>query len=54
MRTVVVAQAEREVEAAAMHVVALTAEEQLEFWNALHRPVELKPAQRRLGRLARE
>ena len=53
VRTVTVAQAQRELAAARSHTISLTAEEQLEFWNALQRPVQLTPAQRKLGRLMR-
>jgi uncharacterized protein (DUF1778 family) len=49
VRTVTVAQARREVEAAQDSVIALTPAEQLEFWNALNEPPKLTPAQRALG-----
>lgn len=48
-----VAMAKREVESARSNVLELTADEQLEFWNALNAPVKLTPAQRRLSRLMR-
>jgi uncharacterized protein (DUF1778 family) len=53
VRTVTVAQAEREVEAAREQTIRLTPEEQLAFWTALSEPVKLTPAQRRLGALMR-
>lgn len=53
IRTVLVPQAQREVEAAGHQVLALTADEQLALWRALHEPVALTPAQRKLGRLMR-
>ena len=49
VRTVTVAQARREVQAAQEQVIALTAEEQLAFWNALNESPKLTAAQRRLG-----
>lgn len=53
VRTVTVAQARREVEAASEQTIALTAEEQIAFWNALNQPAPLTDAQRRLGTLMR-
>lgn len=53
IRVVAVAQARREVEAAASRTIVMTPEEQLAFWNALNRPVELTPAQQELGKLIR-
>jgi uncharacterized protein (DUF1778 family) len=53
VRLVTVAQARREVESAGEQVIALTPEEQLAFWNALHRPVRSSEAQRRLGAMMR-
>lgn len=49
VRTVTVAQARREVLAAREQTVALTADEQLAFWNALNEVPKLTKAQRRLG-----
>ncbi len=49
VRTVTVAQARREVRAAHEQVIALTADEQLAFWNALNESPKLTVAQRRLG-----
>jgi uncharacterized protein (DUF1778 family) len=53
VRAVVITQAKREVRAAREQVIALTAEEQLSFWNALNASPKLTPAQRRLGALMR-
>jgi uncharacterized protein (DUF1778 family) len=49
VRTVTVAQARREVQAARRQTIALTPEEQLAFWNALNEAPKLTKAQRRLG-----
>ena len=49
VRTVTVAQAHREVLAAREQTLALTADEQLAFWNALNEVPKLTTAQRRLG-----
>jgi uncharacterized protein (DUF1778 family) len=53
VRTVTVAHAQKEVEAARQQTIALTADEQLAFWTALSEPARLTPAQRRLGALMR-
>lgn len=53
VRTVTVAQAAREVDAAQAQTIALTPEEQLAFWNALSEPAVLTPVQRKLGELMR-
>ena len=53
VRTVAVPQARREIQAAREQVVALTAEEQLAFWNALNETPVLTTAQRRLGAIMR-
>lgn len=53
VRTVTVAQARREVAAAREQTLAMTADEQLAFWNALAEPPSLTEAQRRLGSLMR-
>ncbi len=53
VRTVTVAQARREVEAAGEQIIALSAEEQIAFWNALNRPTRLTEAQRHLGAIMR-
>lgn len=49
VRAVTVAQARREVHAAGEQVIALTPDEQLEFWEALQKTPRPTPAQRRLG-----
>lgn len=53
VRTVTVAQARREVLAAREQTLAMTAEEQLAFWNALNETPGLTEAQRRLGSVMR-
>jgi uncharacterized protein (DUF1778 family) len=53
VRTVTVAQARREVEAARDQTIALTPDEQLAFWTALDAAPALTPAQRRLGAIMR-
>jgi uncharacterized protein (DUF1778 family) len=53
VRTVTVAQARREVEAARGQTIAMSPEEQLAFWTALNEPLVLTPAQRKLGELMR-
>jgi uncharacterized protein (DUF1778 family) len=54
VRTVTVAQARREVDAAVTQTIALTPDEQLAFWTALSEPVKLTAAQKRLGALMRD
>lgn len=51
VRSVVVAQAERELEQAKESTVGLTPAEQLAFWQALHEPVKLTERQKQLGKL---
>jgi uncharacterized protein (DUF1778 family) len=53
VRSVVVAQARRELQAADQQVIALTPAEQLEFWQAIQEPLALTPAQQALGVLMR-
>ncbi|MEZ4314163.1 MAG: DUF1778 domain-containing protein [Polyangiaceae bacterium] len=53
VRSVVVAQARREVEEARTRTILLTPEEQLAFWQALDRPAPLTPRQKKLGRIMR-
>jgi uncharacterized protein (DUF1778 family) len=53
VRLVTVSQAQREVEEAEQSTIALTPEEQLEFWNALSQTPELTDAQRQLGSIVR-
>src|ERR1700693_5393089 len=49
VREVTVAQARREVLAAGEQTLALTPDEQLAFWKALHETPTLTDAQRRVG-----
>ena len=51
VRTIVVAQARREVEAAPARTIAMSADEQLTFWKALNEPPKLTERQRKLGKL---
>ena len=53
VRQVMVAQAQREVQAAEANTIVLTPEEQLAFWKALNEPVRLTEAQKRLGAIMR-
>jgi len=53
VRLVTVPQARREVEAAQEQTIRMTPEEQLAFWNALHEPVKLTPAQLELRKVIR-
>lgn len=53
VRTVTLAQAHREVTSARQQVILLTPDEQTAFWGALHAPVKLSAAQKRLGKLMR-
>jgi uncharacterized protein (DUF1778 family) len=53
VRSMVVAQARREVEEARTRTIVLTPEEQLAFWQALEQPTSLTPRQRELGRIMR-
>lgn len=53
VRSVTLAQARREMEAAREQTIALTPDEQLAFWNALREPPKLTPAQERLAKLMR-
>ncbi len=53
VRTVTIAHARREVEAAGEQIIALSAEEQIAFWNALNRPPRLTEAQQHLGAIMR-
>ena len=53
VRTVTVPQARREVLAARAQTLALTPEEQLDFWNALAGSATLTEPQKRLGTLMR-
>lgn len=53
VRSVVVAQARRELHAADHQVIVLTPSEQQSFWRALQEPNALTPAQQALGVLMR-
>ncbi|HBE69218.1 MAG TPA: hypothetical protein DDW52_13800 [Planctomycetaceae bacterium] len=53
VRSVTVGQAAREIAAANENTIAMSADEQLEFWNALNQPAQVSPAQRELGKLMR-
>lgn len=53
VRSVTLAQARREVQAAQEQIISLSAEEQLAFWQALNEPVRLTKAQRELGAIMR-
>ena len=53
VRTVTVAQARKEIEAASQQTIALTPGEQLAFWKALQQPARLTAAQQRLGAMMR-
>ncbi|MEX0702086.1 MAG: DUF1778 domain-containing protein [Planctomycetales bacterium] len=53
VRSVTVAQARREVEAASEGTISLPPGEQLAFWNALQQPSRPTPAQKRLGAIMR-
>ncbi|QDV44519.1 hypothetical protein Enr13x_43850 [Stieleria neptunia] len=53
VRSVVVGQAERELAAAKSHTIAMTPDEQLQFWNALSKPPKLTKAQKDLGAMMR-
>lgn len=53
VRSLTVAQARREVEAARDQTIVLTPEEQLAFWKALQQTPKLTAAQKRLGKLMR-
>jgi uncharacterized protein (DUF1778 family) len=54
VRSVVVAQARREILAAEQQVITLTPIEQQEFWQALQAPTALTAAQQELGALMRD
>jgi uncharacterized protein (DUF1778 family) len=51
VRATTIDQARKDIEAAQSNVLSLSPQEQLEFWNALHAPVKLTPAQKKLGRV---
>jgi uncharacterized protein (DUF1778 family) len=53
VRSVTVAQAQREVAEARTHTIVLTPEEQLAFWKALHDTRPLSPVEREMGAIMR-
>lgn len=53
VRSIVVRQAERELAAADAQTIAMTADEQMEFWDALAKPPKLTKAQKELGEMMR-
>jgi uncharacterized protein (DUF1778 family) len=53
VRQVTVAQARKEVDAAAGQTIALTPDEQLAFWTALNQSVKLTTSQKKLGKIMR-
>jgi uncharacterized protein (DUF1778 family) len=53
VRSVVIANARRDLVESERSVISLSADEQLAFWRALNEAPELTAAQRRLGRIMR-
>lgn len=53
VRMIMVAQARREIDAAAQNLIVMSPEGQLAFWKALHEPPVLTPELKRLGRIMR-
>ena len=53
VRSVMVEQAARELASADAKTIAMTPEEQLQFWNALAKTPKLTPAQKALGAIMR-
>jgi uncharacterized protein (DUF1778 family) len=53
VRTVTVAQARRDVEAADQQTITMSPEELRAFWDALNETPKLTPAQKRLGAIMR-
>ena len=53
VRSVMVQQASRELAAAQAQTIAMTADEQLQFWQALSKPPKLTRAQKDLGKIMR-
>jgi uncharacterized protein (DUF1778 family) len=53
VRSVIVSQARREVEASKEQLISLSPDEQLALWHALQEPPKLTPAQKRLGKIMR-
>jgi uncharacterized protein (DUF1778 family) len=53
VRSVMVQQASRELAAAKSQTIAMTGDEQLQFWNALAKTPELTESQKELGTIMR-
>ncbi len=53
VRSVMVQQASRELAAADAKTIAMTPDEQLQFWNALAKPPKLTKSQKELGAIMR-
>ena len=53
VRSVMVQQASRELSAAQSQTIAMTPDEQLQFWQALSKPPKLTKAQKKLGKVMR-
>ena len=53
VRSVVAAQARRDLQEAKTRTIVLSGEDQLAFWNALHEPVALTKRQRDIGKIMR-
>ncbi len=53
VRSIMVQQATRELAAAKSQTIAMTQDEQLEFWKALAKPPKLTKAQKELGKIMR-
>lgn len=53
VRTILLAQAQREVEAARSQTIVMSPEEQLAFWKALNERPVLTKAQKKLGKIMR-
>lgn len=53
VRSIMVQQATRELAAAKSQTIAMTPDEQLEFWQALAKPPKLTKAQKELGKIMR-
>jgi uncharacterized protein (DUF1778 family) len=53
VRSVMIQQASRELAAAQSQTIAMTPDEQLQFWQALSKPPKLTKAQKELGKIMR-
>ncbi len=53
VRSVMVEQSRRELAFAELKVIAMTPDEQLQFWNALSKPIKLTKAQKELAAIMR-